>query len=570
MKMSRFIKFGIFALVVGTLWQVKAQTCSGGNCTANSCNSTDVQNCINSTSAGHSCSIPAGTCTWTSGVSASGINISGAGTSRIIAVVANQAMSLSAGSQTVTLTNGDPGVSSIPITNGQTLLFSEEGTPTNFLQGTVTSFNSTSNSITMSFGTAAGACGSNSLSNCKRWLVSTVPPTYTAIIDNDPGSSGPLFNLTESSVNRTTLSNIWFQAGTYSNNAVVFNYGSSPSTGQPIVVHDCRVDDNGNNPGPPSGNATMIYVNTVRGLVYNCSFQAYPYNISTLGAISVQDDPNTSGNSWTSASNMGAAGNGSFEFYAEDNDYHAMNYATSTDQNGRAAWRYSLYDNSGIGTHGADTGNYGQRYFELYNNTFVFEGYNDGTTFPMNDWIFLRGGTGLVYNNTMPALTSTDYGTKSDVNMTVMNLQRSAGPDPCWGAGHTTATGQNYHAPRQVGFGYVTGTGSTSYSGASPNPLVAVNGTVDSVTYVGDSEPFYIWGNSRSLLNVGVSDYGGTDCSNPDSSGNYIQSGRDFFNSATAKPGWSPYAYPNPLRGGGVATQSPAPPTNLQATPNSN
>ena len=58
----------------------------------------------------------------------------------------------------------------------------------------------------------------------------------------------------------------------------------------------------------------------------------------------------------------------------------------------------------------------------------MFNGYNDLTTFPMNWWFFVRGGTYVIYNNALPALQSTDYGTKPDVNMTVMNLQRNAGP----------------------------------------------------------------------------------------------------------------------------------------------
>ena len=47
-------------------------------------------------------------------------------------------------------------------------------------------------------------------------------------------------------------------------------------------------------------------------------------------------------------------------------------------------------DNSTLGTHGADTSNYGQRHFEFYNNTGVFNGYNDGTTFNLaNGWVGL-------------------------------------------------------------------------------------------------------------------------------------------------------------------------------------
>ena len=146
--------------------------------------------------------------------------------------------------------------------------------------------------------------------------------------------------------------------------------------------------------------------------------------------------------------------------------------------------------------------------------------------------------------------------------MTVMNLQRHAGPNPCWGAG--TSGGARYYAPRQVGMGYVTGKGTSG-----------LGSTKDSITYVGDSEPAYIWGNSRQpLSNVSVSDYGGSECTNPDRSANYIVAGRDYFN-GTAKPGWTPYTYPHPfiqgiqLGSGGPTSQPtpvPAPATNPALT----
>ena len=135
--------------------------------------------------------------------------------------------------------------------------------------------------------------------------------------------------------------------------------------------------------------------------------------------------------------------------------------------------------------------------------------------------------------------------------MIVMNLQRNGGPNPCWGAG--TSGGARYHAPRQVGMGYVNGTGRDGLTRAN-----------DSITFVGDSEPAYAWGNSRASLNMTVADYGGSDCSNPDTSKNYVVAGRDYFN-GTPKPGWTPYTYPHPLTqgiesGGGSQGGSQPPP----------
>jgi hypothetical protein len=199
------------------------------------------------------------------------------------------------------------------------------------------------------------------------------------------------------------------------------------------------------------------------------------------------------------------------------------------DNNSRTVVRHCTFNNAGIGSHGADTSDYGVRHYEVYNNTFIFNGYNNGQTFNLNWWFFLRGGTGVIMSNSLPAIISTDYGTKGELNMTVMNLQRDAGPNPCWGSG-SGATGWDYPAPRQVGMGYVTG--------AAGN---------DSVTYKGDSEPLYLWGNSDSPTTF-LSDYGGSDCASPDKTSNYLVAGRDYFDNGTAKPGYVPYTYPHPLR----------------------
>lgn len=523
--------------------------------TAASCNTADVQNVINSASSGDTVNIPAGTCAWTTGVTISGkgITVQGAGSGRIIGY-SSSTMTIGTGSKSLTISSTNV-VTSPTISAGQTLTVFETGTSTNNMTGTVTSYNSSTGALVMNITSSNGSCGSNHLSNCKRWLVST--PSSTVIVNNS--TTNDLFAVTESTAASINISGIKFgnfgaDAGGAHEIDVFYTSG-----GQPVLLHDCWVQLNSNNSPPPSGNGTPIYWNTNRGVIWNCSFDSSPYSQAGNqdGAISQQDDNNLTGNSWTSVSNMGSLdSDGKGELFVETNDFHAFLFASNTDSNGRQAFRYNLVDNGGaFGTHGADTSTYGQRYFEFYNNVMNFNGYADGTTFNIPWWIYLRGGTTLVYNNVIPSLVSTDYGTKSDIGMIVMNLQRNAGPNPCWGAG--TSNGANYHAPRQVGYGYVTGSGLAPNNGGERN---------DSITYVGDSEPIYIWGNSIvPLPNVNVQDYGGSGCTNPDSSVNYIVAGRDFFNGTTAKPGWSPYTYPHPLTQG--SGSPPSPPANLQAIP---
>jgi hypothetical protein len=214
-------------------------------------------------------------------------------------------------------------------------------------------------------------------------------------------------------------------------------------------------------------------------------------------------------------------------------------------------FRYNLVDHTTFATHGPDGSPYGQRYFEYYNNTGVFFGYKDGSTFNVpNGWIGLvRGGTFVVHDNTLPSLGSQDYPNIADILMIQMNLTRSIGVNPCWGKGG--ASGAFYPDPRQIGFGYVTGNGKDG-SGR----------TKDSITYVGDSEPAYIWSNNRTLA-VSSRDYSPDQCSPSDFTANYVESARDYFNGSTAKPGYTPYTYPHPL----TISQAPSAPQHLQVVP---
>lgn len=514
---------------------------------AASCDASDVQTSIIAARQGDTVTIPSGKCVWTTGVTISGkgITVQGQGSGRIIAY-SSSSLTLGSGSKTLAVSSTNVG-GSLAITLGETLTLSETGNRQNYMIGTVTSYNA--GTLVLNVTTTGGSCGnsssSTSPSNCKRWLISTQPSTV--IVNN---SSSTLFSVTEDSTLHTNLSGFQIAQGTGSGTGVDFLSGG----GQAILLHDCWIQQGG-------GDSVHTAVN--RGVVWNCSFDATPFSRAPLGVHLQPYDQSA----WSTASYFGMNDtNGQHAFYVEDSDFHAYLNAADNDEGARSVWRYNLFDNAALGTHGVDTGPFGQRYFEFYNNVGVFNGFNDGTTFPMNWWLFVRGGTFVVTNNTLPAIQSQDYGTKADINMTVMNLQRNAGPNPCWGAG--TSNGKDYAAPHQVGLGYITGNGldglgRTTYSTSSygyPNPQ-----------YVGDSEPAYIWGNSRQpLSNVGTSDYGpgnADSCSGSlDTSANYIVSGRNYFNGSAVKPGYTPYIYPHPLTQINHVTTTPAPPTSFAVT----
>jgi hypothetical protein len=540
--------------------------------TAASCNSSDVQAAINQATAGQTVSIPAGTCSWSSGVSISGktITLTGAGSGRIIAY-STSALTLGAGSKTAAILPDNASGATPSITAGETLRISELGFRANFMEGTVTSYSSSTGALSMNVTSSGGSCGTpgpaNTMnSNCKRWLISTIP--NTVIINN---SSSALIKLTESTSGHINVGNFKIAVGTGANDF----YLTRATNGHAILLHDLWLETNGNIGG------TLVDGNTSRGVLWNASVDSSPFGASNTQAFRTKDANGTAmGNSWKTASTMGTADStGENNFYVEDSDFHAFMGLFDLDDNSRTVIRYNFFNNAGGSSHGADTSNYGLRHFEYYNNVGVFQAFGDGSTANVaNGWILVRGGTHAIHDNVLAQISSQDWGTKPDIDYALENLARNGGPHACWGNG--ASGGHYYYAPRQIGTGYVTGGGGTAgpqvnCSGTGCTSSTSFSGSSDGFSYVGDSEPAYLWNNKRTVggtntaLNIGyATPY--TDCSGADLQSNYIVSGRDFFDSAsTAKPGYSPYAYPHPLRTGGTQSSTPpAPPTGLTAVVN--
>jgi hypothetical protein len=536
-----------FTLLLGALCSAEAQA---NTVTAASCNSSAVQSAINSASGGDTVSIPSGTCTWTSGVTTSGkgINITGAGSGRIIAYDDGiENLRIGAGTLTVNIAGFSPGFSGSSFKSGQILRVFANNSQTNWMQGTVSSYSGST--LTMNITSTSGS------GTMHRWLVSTIPSTI--LINNV--SSGSMFGIAESTSSHINISGIQVAKGTSSSiNTIGIGFTSG---GLAVLIHDNWFQQNG---------GETLDFSTNRGVVWNNSFNGSTGNsgqLATTAAVRIKAAPVTS---WTTPSTWGSADTtGTGAVYVESNDFHVLQSATDNDDNGRMVFRYNVMDHSTFATHGADSSPYGQRYFEYYNNTGVFYGYSDGTTFNVaNEWLgLIRGGTFIAHDNVLPALSQgSDYPKGNDINATVMNLNRGAGPDGCWGAGASTP-GQYYHAPRQVGLGYVTGKGTVNYPSKGLN-----NSSTDSMTYVGDSEPIYLWNNKRTSgganvnLVMGFTNYSPSECSNPDVTANYIVLNRDYFYSA--KPGYTPYTYPHPLAQGSGSMASgsnPDAPSNLSA-----
>lgn len=282
-------------------------------------------------------------------------------------------------------------------------------------------------------------------------------------------------------------------------------------------------------------NRGVVYLNTITGE------SSLSGNLEFLQCV-----PDALTTSWTTPSSMGTNDTtGEMNVYVEDNVFtKVFNAAIDTDSNCRLVMRHNTFDNSALGSHGADTSLWGGRHFELYDNTFIFTNFGDcdgSQTLNIPFFLFLRGGTGVITNNAGFAdMTSCSWGAKPALNMTVMNLRRNAGPNPCWG--QNSSGGAKYPAPRQIGRGYVTGAGTDG-----------TGRTTDSVGYVGDAEPLYLW-NQSPMPAHSLSDYPAGDAqacagvpTNYDQTSTYIVAGRDVIRDGTAKPGWTRYPYPHPL-----------------------
>ena len=519
--MKTSISSALFWLAAGLA--APAYTDLGNNILQSNGTSADTQAAINAASDGYTVLIPAGSFTWSSGlkIAGKGIRLQGAGAGGLLGH-STTSVSIGTGSKTFTTQSG------LELSPGQPVraFYTADGR-NNWMEGTVISYSGNTLVINVS---SVGGSGTKAF-----WTFGVLQST---LITHSAGGS-VLVELSEDTSRSVEIVGIRFIEGS----APLGHHLSIDSVngGKPVLIHDCWFSTAG-------AMDRSIRTTANRGVIYRCSFDSGFYSGRGDGhgnddqAIGFKSDHETY--SWEQPSKMGMDDiDGLGNFYVEDCYFAGIYLQTMDfDGNSRAVIRYCTFNNSAMSSHGADTGPVGTRHFQIYNNTFVFT--DVGTeTFGLDYWFFIRGGTGVIADNIMPNMNSSQWGSKLAIKMIVMNLQRSGGPNPCWGAG---AAGSQYPAPRQVGMGRVTGMGGQ-----------------DSITYRGDSEPLYIWNNVGNPV-AGVVDYGGGACGSPDSSADYIVHGRDYFNDGTPKPGWQKYTYPHPFRS---PSAKPSPPQNVRVSP---
>lgn len=508
--------------------------------------SADVQAKINGATHGDTVIIPEGTYNWATVVTlAKGVHLKGAGSGRVMAQ-SSSPVSFGTGTKVFTVTSavaaqwllGTPPT----IANGTVLRiwWFAHNKDASYMLGTVTSL--VGDQLTMDITENTGT-GTQTL-----WLIATEPVTRV-IINNVSGlgvSDRPgAIDITDHALGSPEVSGIHFSHGAGNIRMIRINY--SPSGGEPALIHDCWFHQH-------IVGVDVFKVEELRGVVWNISGTASFVAMSNSQFFHYAAYSRPA--SWSTPSTMGSADTtGRSNFYVEYSDFHGwIHTLTDIDANARMVLRQCMCDHCGVGGHGYDTGPFGPRHWEFYDNVFFWEmgvlGYDsdfDGvgdSPLPPLAHVNLRGGTGVILDNYFSDLNSGPYwGSPAEIKFGVWGLKLwiHSSPTPNqYSADDGSA--HEYPMPRQMFYGWVDGTGLDGQGNAFSQP-----DGYDPIP-VGESEPGYIDGNTcPNGLAVGLTsgqDWGGM--LTPDNVSDYLQAGRDWI--LGAKPGYAKKTDPHPLR----------------------
>jgi hypothetical protein len=544
--------------------------------------------------------------TWTSGVSLdAGVSLQGGGSGRVVARSLTS-VTVGTGTKNFTLVVSTklPVIEALKsgITVGATLKVERTGGKHVFgspagrlwMIGTVNSYNSGTGALEMNITSTSGT-GTQST-----WYISTI--AATTIVKN---FSGDAVRASEHTTYSTEISGIRFEHSGSGSGEHIESFQTSG--GEPVMVHDCYFEIiDGMFAWRTSSTRGLCW--NCSFVAQTLTNGGQGINVKTIDAEALADDDL---NSWINPSTWGTLDTtGKLNFYVEDCDYHAFQNGNDFSDNARGVVRYCLFNNASTCTHGSDTAFFGHRHSEVYENEFVFNGYADGQTIDVLYFILLRGGSMYVWGNLIPDIYSTDFNFRNGVTLQQQQMVRNAGPNGLWGdnlgvstitantaanptvittsGAHGYTTGQYvrikdsnstpsingrhqitvtdathftiavnvtgagtagsskriyYPCPRQVSLGRVTGSGVDGKDRSTdPNAGQSWPGT-----YVGDTEPTYFDDNTVvTTLSIGLSGGSPDTSTYPDLVADYIIEDRDYFRSA--KPGYTPYQYPNPNR----------------------
>jgi len=235
--------------------------------------------------------------------------------------------------------------------------------------------------------------------------------------------------------------------------------------------------------------------------------------------------------------------------YIEDNQFlYSQTYqgdgANDAYEGSRYVLRYNELTNARIGHHCFDSGGYRSPHsFEIYNNEIEFTS--------RQSWyaIRFRGGTGVVYNNTLEGLYNLDS-TLGIVNYRTCCCSWCTNVEPqtygypcepyctCQAPLHTNCS----HWGRCDGSNPYDG--NLDSSGYPCRDQVGRSTDVDG-DGIQNQEPLYEWGNSAAGQDIDITVNDPWGCSGP-SMTDHLKENRDFINDMV-RPGYIPYPYPHPL-----------------------
>ena len=246
------------------------------------------------------------------------------------------------------------------------------------------------------------------------------------------------------------------------------------------------------------------------------------------------DVPSGAGSLWASPLGLGDVN----AVYVEDSTFHFHWQPNVVDCNygGRYVFRRNTVLNSHIEAHSVHGWNRACRRWEVYDNTIrlVTGGYFTP--------IFIRGGTGVIFNNTITGNWSEPFISFDNVR----SFERYPEWFPISGTKPGVCDGSSPWDGNQSGNGWPCrdqiGRGGDNRAWTNGTPYPAQS-----------SVPAYIWNNTMngSPATAHIRNNAAA----------WLQPGRDYVQNEGPKPGYAPFAYPHPLTQGGAA--GPLPPSNL-------
>ena len=291
-------------------------------------------------------------------------------------------------------------------------------------------------------------------------------------------------------------------------NSARMMYVEGPWNGEPPLIHDNVFI---------ASNSGIIRYQTNGGVIYRNTFRG------GLDDSGLQHKVDGDRESWSTPDTMGTRDtNGKRNLYVEDNVFEGMaNQATDFDDAARVVFRHNTLVSSSFNSHGLATSPIGVRHYEIYENSFRYP--NKSVNQSWHIW--LRGGTGVIFNNQVEDLNGTQWGNKTELLFSV-RAAVDGGVEGCC---------RSYPCKHQVGQNH---DGSSQFT-----------------------DPVRLWNNSGTLA-WGLNSAWNNTCGQ--NMGDYLQNGRDFIFATSPKSGYTPYPYPHPLR---VDTARPLPPSGLTVAP---